>query len=123
MQMTNEEICRSYQQARHKAKQIQILAELNACQKAEIIAVLEENGVQVGIRAKKTLGEQSDYEPVYKKAPAREKAEPVVISWQNSLKAVVEHIAELKHQKEAIEAELAEIYRTLGEICGKDDNT
>ncbi|MBR0483247.1 MAG: hypothetical protein IJJ69_00530 [Oscillospiraceae bacterium] len=117
MQMTNEEICQSYQQAKQKAKQIQILAELNACQKAEIIAVLEESGVQVGVRAKKTLEEQSDYKPVYKKS------EPVVISWQNTLKAVVEHIAELKHQKEAIEAELAEIYRTLGEICGKDDNT
>lgn len=38
--MTDREICRSYHNARHKAQQIQILAELNAVDSLEIIKVL-----------------------------------------------------------------------------------
>lgn len=67
MEMSNAEICRSYQQAKYKAKQIQILADMNICSEAEIIAVLEENDIPVGVRAKKTLGEETDYQPVFKK--------------------------------------------------------
>lgn len=123
MEMNNEEICRSYQQAKYKAKQIQILADMNICSEAEIIAVLQENDIPVGVRAKKTLGEETDYQPVFKKAPARKK--PVLpaessISWQDNLKAITEHIAELKQQEEAIKAELAEIYQALGELCGRE---
>ena len=38
--MTAREICRSYHNARHKAQQIQILAELNGVDSLEIIKVL-----------------------------------------------------------------------------------
>jgi len=45
MQMTNEEICREYRQAKDSRHQIQILAELNQCEKEEIIRILRESGV------------------------------------------------------------------------------
>lgn len=45
MQMTNEEIIRSYKGAAHKGKQIGILADLNACPKEVIIEILIEGGI------------------------------------------------------------------------------
>lgn len=42
--MTAREICYSYRNARHKAQQIQILAELNAIDSLEIIKVLVHGG-------------------------------------------------------------------------------
>lgn len=42
--MTAREICRSYHSARHKAQQIQILAELNAVDSLEIIKALVRGG-------------------------------------------------------------------------------
>lgn len=42
--MTDREICYSYRSARHKAQQIQILAELNGTNNLEIIKVLVRNG-------------------------------------------------------------------------------
>lgn len=47
MQMTDNEIVRSYQHAKNRTKQISILAELNACSKAEIRDILEKNGEEV----------------------------------------------------------------------------
>lgn len=47
MQMTEAEIVRSYQHALNRTKQISILAELNACSKAEIRDILEKNGEEV----------------------------------------------------------------------------
>ena len=43
--MTNEEICARYRQAKDKGDQVQILAELNACQVERIIGILVANGV------------------------------------------------------------------------------
>lgn len=45
MQMTNEEIVRSYNEAKHKGQQIGILADLNVCPKEVIIDILVEGGV------------------------------------------------------------------------------
>ena len=45
MWMTPGEICRNYQQARQKWKQIRILADLNACQPEAIREVLRNQGV------------------------------------------------------------------------------
>lgn len=47
MQMTDNEIVRSYQHAQNRTKQISILAELNACSKAQIRDILEKNGEEV----------------------------------------------------------------------------
>lgn len=45
MQMKPGEIVRNYQEAKNKADQVQILAELNACEKEEIITILKEAGI------------------------------------------------------------------------------
>ncbi len=45
MQMSNEEIVRNYREAKDKAKQLGILAELNACDKQKIKDILTEGGI------------------------------------------------------------------------------
>lgn len=45
MQMTNEEILRSYRQAMFPRKQLTILAELNLCSRSRIVEILIECGV------------------------------------------------------------------------------
>lgn len=46
MQMTNEEIVRSYKEAKHKKEQVGILAELNACTRSQIIEILRAGGIE-----------------------------------------------------------------------------
>lgn len=43
-----KEACRSFRQADNPKKQVQILAELNACGKEEILRILMCNGIDVG---------------------------------------------------------------------------
>ena len=45
MQMTNAEILKSYNEAKHKGKQIEILSDLNACPKQLIVDILIAEGV------------------------------------------------------------------------------
>lgn len=45
MQMTNEEIVRSYREAKHKGQQIGVLADLNVCSREVIIEILVEGGI------------------------------------------------------------------------------
>jgi hypothetical protein len=45
MEMTNEEIVRSYRQAKFPEEQIKILADLNVCSRARIVRILKEGGV------------------------------------------------------------------------------
>lgn len=45
MQMSNEEIVRSYREAKNKAKQLEILAELNACDTQKIKDILIGSGM------------------------------------------------------------------------------
>lgn len=45
MQMSNEEIVRSYREAKDKAKQLEILSELNACDRQKIKDILAEGGI------------------------------------------------------------------------------
>lgn len=44
MEMTEEEICRSYRQAYSPSKQIKVLAELNCCKESDIKQILKDNG-------------------------------------------------------------------------------
>lgn len=52
MQMTESEITRSYRQADDKKAQIRILAELNACQREDIINILTAAGEIKALRKK-----------------------------------------------------------------------
>lgn len=47
MQMTVEEIIKNYMQAKDKAKQIGILADLNGCDKEKIRSILRTRGVEL----------------------------------------------------------------------------
>lgn len=47
MQMTDGEICSSYREAKNKAEQIQILADLNCTKRADIIEILIKRGEDV----------------------------------------------------------------------------
>jgi RNA processing factor Prp31 len=42
-----KEVCRSFKQAENQKQQVQILAELNACSKEEILRILMCNGIDV----------------------------------------------------------------------------
>lgn len=44
MQMTESEIVRNYREAKNKREQITILADLNRCEKEEIVEILLKNG-------------------------------------------------------------------------------
>ena len=54
MTMQPGEIAIEYKQAKNKLKQVNILAEINQCPKAEIIRILQEQGVQVDGRLLQT---------------------------------------------------------------------
>lgn len=51
--MTYSEICASYRQAKHRNKQIGVLADLNDCNRADIREILEEFG-EIKPKAKQT---------------------------------------------------------------------
>jgi len=63
MYMKESEICLEYRQAKNKQKQISVLADMNACTQAEIIALLAKCGEQVesgaGGRGADTMKSQS----------------------------------------------------------------
>ena len=50
MEMTNEEICRSYRLAKDKNEHVARLADLNLCEKKTILNILAENGEITGIK-------------------------------------------------------------------------
>ena len=52
MWMTPGEICREYRQAKKKAAQVGILADLNSCSKAEIRDILQRHGIQARVANK-----------------------------------------------------------------------
>ena len=61
MQYTEGEIVREYNQARYKNKQIGILAQLNTCQRKDIIEILERNGVEIPDKYKTSREEEYNY--------------------------------------------------------------
>lgn len=61
MQYTEGEIVREFNQARYKNKQIGILAQLNTCQRKDIIEILERNGVEIPDKYKASREEEYDY--------------------------------------------------------------
>lgn len=61
MQYTEGEIVREYNQARYKNKQIGILAQLNTCQRKDIIEILERNGVEIPDKYKASREEEYNY--------------------------------------------------------------
>ncbi len=78
MQMSNEEIVRSYRDAKNKAKQLGILAELNACDTQKIKDILIGSGMDYrrlprGEREKKAEVQTAEVKPVKENKPVKEK--------------------------------------------------
>lgn len=64
MQMTDEEIVRSYKQAKVPGKQITILAQLNGTSTVNIKEILERNGAMAGKTKKTGLVSKQDFEEI-----------------------------------------------------------
>lgn len=130
MQMTNEEIVRSYNEAKHKGHQIGVLADLNVCPKEVIINILIEGGVNP--KAFSRYKGENNIKRVKREVQAHEKKkrsddeaavikEAVTALWDkltaeyNELKTEWEHIsAEYEHKLSIIE-------KMLGvEVCSDD---
>lgn len=63
MQMTESEICASYRQAKNKNEQVRILADLNLCNKQEIVDILSQNGYITGTPAAKAADKLPEEKP------------------------------------------------------------
>lgn len=72
MQMTSEEIKRSYQTAADPKVQIEILADLNLCQKEDIRRILIEQGIPEEELPKKRGRKKKQEEPVVVSEPIKE---------------------------------------------------
>ena len=110
MQMTPNEIVKSYKEAKEKKKQIQILSELNCCSTADIKQILRDNGVEFpGPNPKKAKEEKTKVVAVISKdAPTlpAEKVIPEIPRWVKE--AVEERINRLDEEIKTMKAELEE---------------
>ena len=110
MQMTPNEIVKSYKEAKEKKKQIEILAQLNACPVTTIREILIANGVQFpGPKPKKAKEEKTKVVAVISKdAPTlpAEKVIPEIPRWVKG--AVEERINRLDEEIKTMKAELEE---------------
>ncbi len=99
MEMSNEEIIRRYKQAKHKAAQIQILADLNACPKSKILEIVSDS-----IASKHP-------------APAQSKEQPETVKAVDNLASFEEYVVnrmdEIDGQLKALEKEYADLSVTL----------
>lgn len=87
--MTDREICRSYHTARHKAQQIQILAELNDVDNLEIIKVLVRGGEKLPRSTANKLFKRLDKLEMEIREREREyKAIAAVLKGENRLRTV-----------------------------------
>ena len=151
MEMTNSEIVISYKQAKHKAQQIGILAELNRCSNKQIIEILLNGGIPLKsfnrfkdiVPAERSCidtteepeQEEAEIEEEQAAAPeeAEEPAEPEEqIASESSEKGIYELFAPihdkvkgLREERERIDNELAALNMYLNHIedmiAGRND--
>ena len=99
MEMSNEEIIRRYKQAKHKAAQIQILADLNACPKSKILEIVSDSIV-----------------PRHP-TPAQPKEQPETVKAVDNLASFEEYVVnrmdEIDGQLKTLEKEYADLSVTL----------
>lgn len=60
MRMTEAEICKEYREAKNPRMQIGILADLNVCEKEDILKILILNGQDVTVAGPKKPGQKGD---------------------------------------------------------------
>lgn len=104
MHMTNGDIVKSYKEAKEKKKQIEILAQLNACPVATIREILVSEGVQFpGPKPKKPESSTAE-------TPAeasKEKAVPEAVNI-----AVIEKLTAIQQKISALEDEIEKLNNT-----------
>jgi len=108
MQMTENEIVKSYKQATKKVQQIGILADLNLCSKKEIRAILEKNGCEVphyGNRYTKPKENSKQTKPKKTEQPALDFQTPVVVLVQKRLAEIDFEMKPLETRLEALSIE------------------
>lgn len=105
MIMTEAEICKEYRESKKQNMQIGILAQLNLCKKADIIDILEKNGITVPKPAEKkqTTSNKTVTAKVVSKKPV-ESAKPVEVpqevrtALEDTLDAIEAKIKDLEKQ-------------------------
>lgn len=127
MQMTNEEIVRSYKEAKHKEHQIGMLADLNVCPKEVIIEILVEGGISrksfsryMGKNKIKAI--KREVKAHEKKKQADDEAaivkEAMTAFWDRLTEQYKELKAEWEHISAEYEYKLSIIEKMLGvEVC------
>ena len=111
MQMTENEIVKSYKQATKKVQQIGILADLNLCTKKEIRAILESHGCEVPhygnryTKPKETSKPTKSKEPNKPEQPALDFQTPVVVLVQKRLAEIDFEMKPLETRLEALSIE------------------
>ena len=108
MQMTENEIVKSYKQATKKVQQIGILADLNLCSKKEIRAILESHGCEVphyGNRYTKPKENSKPTKPKKSEQPALDFQTPVVVLVQKRLAEIDFEMKPLETRLEALSIE------------------
>jgi len=108
MQMTENEIVKSYKQATKKVQQIGILADLNLCSKKEIRAILESHGCEVphyGNRYTKPKEATKPTKPKKPEQPALDFQTPVVVLVQKRLAEIDFEMKPLETRLEALSIE------------------
>ena len=104
MQMTNGDIVKSYKEAKEKKKQIEILAQLNACPVTTIREILVSEGVQFpGPKPKKPESSTAE-------TPAEAPKEKIVPEAVNI--AVIEKLTAIKQKISALEDEIEKLNNT-----------
>lgn len=85
MQMSEEEIVIDYKQAKNKKAQVEILADLNACSKEQIIEILKRNGIsskELPRERKKAVAEPEQKE--VKQEAVKEKEDKPMVNTEES---------------------------------------
>lgn len=122
MDMSKDEIVVRYRQAKHKAEQIKILADLNACGVDDIIQVLTDSGINLrGMNKIRGKLDAIQSEPVGPTQPIPEEpvedAKPTAIDnaldvIRNQIREIDASISVLEQRKQAIIDKLRDIFST-----------
>jgi hypothetical protein len=108
MQMINSEIVRSYKEAKDKAKQITILADLNACTEEQIKIVLK----AAGIDGRSWAGRQNGA----KNSRQKKETAPAAMDWRQHLKEIRTYIRLQEEKKKQLQEQMACIDNEIQEI-------
>lgn len=114
MQMTEEEIVRSYKQAASPHKQITVLAELNGTNTATIRDILRDNGIEIKKPGPKPKPIHPNITTIF-----REKSDKPtkVLQIPKSVEALLKtYLNELTEKEDDLKAQLAEVAKTKREV-------